>query len=175
MAHPQIWPKDLDCTDKKVVCIGSGATAITLVPVPASNAATQSVIYYVIAQLYLKHLSLQKYLTDTLAFTHNRLRLMIFPMVFYCFCCLFPTVSSNVIRKDAAKQLPEGQSVDLNLKPRYSPFDQRVYFAPDGDFYATIRSDRAKFVTDTVQQVVDDGIMLKSGAKIDADIIVTAS
>lgn len=180
VVHTQFWPKDLDYTDKKVVCIGSGATAITIVPVLAQKAASVTMLQrspsYIVSIPNSTSASLmQRYLPEPLAFTLNRLHFMIFPMVFYYFCRMFPTVSRNMIRKGAAKQLPDGYPIDPDFSPRYSPFDQRVCFAPDGDFYSAIRNGQAKVVTGVIHQVVNDGIMLTSGEKIEADIIITAT
>lgn len=178
--HPQFWPNDLDYADKKVICIGSGATSITLVPALAQKAASVTMLQR--SPSYIVSLPnsgsdswLQKYISGSLAYTLSRLHFMIFPILFYYYCRLFPTASRNMIRQAAAKQLPEGYPVDPNFTPRYSPFDQRVCFAPDGDFYAAIRSGRAKVVTGTVKRVVEDGVILNSGEKIDADIIITAT
>ncbi|OQV05057.1 hypothetical protein CLAIMM_09855 [Cladophialophora immunda] len=137
VVHPQFWPKDFDYTGLKVVCIGSGATAITLVPAMAQTASSVTML--------------------------QRSPL------------LFPTTSRKAIQRSAAKQLPENYPVDPDFSPRYNPFDQRVCFAPDGDFYKAIRDGRTKVVTDTIEEVVADSIILKNKGKIGADIIVTAT
>ena len=180
IVHPQFWPADLDYIEKKIVCIGSGATAITLVPVLAQKAANVTMLqrspsYIVSIPNSTSASLLQRYMPDRLAFTVNRIYFMIFPMLFYYFSRFFPAVSRNMIRKWAAAQLPESYPLDPDFTPHYNPFDQRVCYSPDGDFYAAIRNGRAKVVTNTIERIVDDGIILKSGAKIDADIIVTAT
>ncbi|KIW93322.1 uncharacterized protein Z519_05927 [Cladophialophora bantiana CBS 173.52] len=177
--HPQYWPTDLDYTDKRVVCIGSGATAITLIPVLAQKAASVTMLqrspsYIVSISNSSKVSSLKQYLPERLAYILNRLYFLTFPILFYYFCRLFPTLSKNAIRKAATKQLPEGYPVDPNFTPRYNPFDQRVCFAPDGDFYDAVRRG-AKIVTGTIKQVVSDGILLDDGSKLYADIIITAT
>ncbi|EXJ69319.1 uncharacterized protein A1O5_07355 [Cladophialophora psammophila CBS 110553] len=177
--HPQFWPADLDYTDKRVVCIGSGATAITLVPVLAQKAASVTMLQrspsYIISISNSSKVSrLKQYLPKRLAYILNRLYFLTFPILFYYFCRLFPTLSRNTIRKAATKQLPEGYPMDPNFTPRYNPFDQRVCFAPDGDFYDAIRKG-AKIVTGTIKQVVGDGILLDDGSKLSADIVITAT
>ncbi|KIW14507.1 hypothetical protein PV08_07291 [Exophiala spinifera] len=180
VVHPQFWPSDLDCTDKSVVCVGSGATAVTLVPVLASQSASVTMLQrspsYVVSLPNPRSASLLlRWLPRRLSYTLNRLYFMIMPMVFYYFCRMFPKTSRNMIRDNAAKQLPENYPVDPHFTPRYNPFDQRVCFAPDGDFYAAIHSGRAAVVTDSIETVVEDGLILKSGGKVSADIIITAT
>ncbi len=180
VVHPQFWPNDVDFTGKHVVCVGSGATAITLVPVLAQQEASVTMLQrspsYVVSLPNPRSASLlQRYLPERLSYTLNRLYFMVMPILFYYFCRLFPRISRTMIRDNAAKQLPKDYPVDPHFTPRYSPFDQRVCFAPDGDFYAAIRRGRAKVVTDTIDQIVEDGILLQGGDKIPADIIVTAT
>lgn len=178
--HPQFWPKDLEYAGKRVVCVGSGATAITLLPVLAQKAASVTMLQR--SPSYIVSISnpttsswLWRQIPRPLAYRVNRLWFMVFPVIFYLFCRIFPTASRNIIRNGAAKQLPAGYPMSPDFEPRYNPFDQRVCFAPDGDFYTAIRSGRANVVTGTIEKIVHDGIILTSGAKIDADIIVTAT
>ncbi|KIX06623.1 uncharacterized protein Z518_04599 [Rhinocladiella mackenziei CBS 650.93] len=180
VVHPQFWPEDLDYTDKKVVCIGSGATAITLIPVLAEKAANVTMLQrspsYIVSLPNPTSASfLQRCIPERIAYRLNRLYFMIFPILFYYFCRMFPVVSRNMIRKDAANQSPGNYPMDTNFAPRYNPFDQRLCSAPNGDFYAAIRNGGAKVVTDSIEQVVEDGIILKNGTNFDADIIITAT
>lgn len=180
VAHTQFWPKELDHGGKHVVCIGSGATAITLVPALAHKAASVTMLQR--SPSYILSLPnstasgmLQRHLPVQLMYTLNRLYFMIAPMLFYYFCRLFPTTARNMIRDGARKQLPSGYPVDPDFTPRYNPFDQRVCFAPDGDFYAAIRGGRVRVITDVIERVNSHSILLKSGLEVDADIIVTAT
>ncbi len=180
VVHPQFWPQGLDYTDKKVVCIGSGATAITLVPVLAQKAASVTMLQrspsYIVSLPNSTSASLlQKCMPERLGFLLNRLYFIVFPLLFYYFCRAFRTVSRNMIRKGATKQLPVGYPVERNFTPRYNPFDQRVCFAPDGDFYAAIRSGRAEIITENIERVIEDGIILSDGTKVAADVIITAT
>jgi cation diffusion facilitator CzcD-associated flavoprotein CzcO len=180
VVHPQFWPSDLDYTNKHVVCVGSGATAITLVPALAQRTANVTMLQrspsYIVSLPNPKSASwLHRCLPTSWSHMLSRLHFMIAPILFYYFCRMFPRAGRNIIRNDAAKQLPENYPIDPHFTPPYNPFDQRVCFAPDGDFYAAVRSGRATVVTDTINRVIEDGIILKSGGKIAADIIVTAT
>ncbi|KIW89218.1 uncharacterized protein Z519_10071 [Cladophialophora bantiana CBS 173.52] len=165
---------------KEVVCIGSGATTITLLPVLAQGSSIVTMLQRspsYIASIPNRTSSswLWRQIPRPLAYTLNRLWFMIVPMRFYVFRRMFPTTSSNLIRRGAAKQLPEGYPTDPDFNPRYNPFDQRVCFAPNGEFYAAICSGWANVVTGTIEKIVDDGIILKYGVKIVADMIITAT
>ena len=178
--HPQFWPDDLDYTDKRIVVIGSGATAVTLLPTLAQKAAIVTMLQrsptYILALPNPASGSLlQKFLPEYLSFKLSRIYFLVLPMMFYYFCRIFPKAAKNFLRNGAASHLPKGYPVDPDFTPSYKPFDQRVCFAPDGDFYAAIRNGRAKVMTGTIKNVVDDSIVLNNGQKIDADIIVTAT
>jgi cation diffusion facilitator CzcD-associated flavoprotein CzcO len=97
------------------------------------------------------------------------------PVLFYQFCIRFPIRARNLLRSEAKKQLPDDFLVDPNLKPGYLPWQQRLCYCPDGDYFKCFESGRAKIVTDTIKRVTKTGIELDSGEKLDADIIVTAT
>lgn len=97
------------------------------------------------------------------------------PMLLYKFCMYFPTSASNFLRKGAKRQLPADFPLDPHFKPGYNPWQQRLCLCPDGDYFKCFASGRAHVVTDTIKNVVADGIELTSGEKLDADIIVTAT
>jgi cation diffusion facilitator CzcD-associated flavoprotein CzcO len=97
------------------------------------------------------------------------------PIIFYQFCIRFPIRATNLLRSEAKKQLPEDFPVDPNLKPGYNPWQQRLCYCPDGDYFKCFESGRASIVTDTIKRITTDGIELTSGRKLDADIIVTAT
>lgn len=97
------------------------------------------------------------------------------PVLFYQFCIRFPTRASNMLRSEAKKQLPDDFPVDPNLKPGYNPWQQRLCYCPDGDYFKCFESGRAKIVTDTIKRITKTGIELSSGETLDADIIVTAT
>lgn len=180
VVHTQFWPEGLDYTGKRVVCVGSGATAITLLPVLAEKALSVTMLQrspsYIMSIPNNSSSSwLWKLIPRSLEYRLNRIWFMVFPMVLYYFCRMFPKASRNMIRNGAKQQLPSGYPVDPDFTPRYDPFDQRVCFAPDGDFYSAIRNGKARVITDTMKEVVHDGIILNSGTKIEADIIITAT
>jgi cation diffusion facilitator CzcD-associated flavoprotein CzcO len=104
-----------------------------------------------------------------------RFQFILIPYLFYLFCQTFPNAARNMLTKGAQKMLPADFKVDPHLKPVYNPWDQRLCFCPDGDFFKCFESGRAQIVTDTIKRVVKDGIELDSGEKLDADIIVTAT
>jgi cation diffusion facilitator CzcD-associated flavoprotein CzcO len=97
------------------------------------------------------------------------------PVLFYWFCMYFPIRATNLLRSEAKKQLPADFAMDPNFKPGYNPWTQRLCYCPDGDYFRCFESGRAKIVTDTIKTVTKHGIELTSGAKLDADIIVTAT
>lgn len=179
IVHPQFWPQDLDYADKRITCIGSGATAVTLVPVLSQKAASVTMLqrspsYIVSIPNKTERTWLTWCIPKRLMFYLNRLYFLTFPMLFYYHARLFPAFSRKAMQKSAAKQLSEGYPIDPNFAPRYNPFDQRVCFAPDGDFYDAIRNG-AQVVTGTIEEVVSDGIVLSDGSKLSADVIITAT
>lgn len=97
------------------------------------------------------------------------------PILLYYFCIYFPNAAANLIRGAAKKQLPPDFPIDPHFKPGYNPWEQRLCLCPDGDFFKCFNSGQASIVTDTIKTVVSDGILLSSGEKLDADIIITAT
>jgi cation diffusion facilitator CzcD-associated flavoprotein CzcO len=180
--HPQFWPEDYDYTGKKMVIIGSGATAITMLPAVVDG-GVGSVTMLQRSPSYILSLPQKKpgqkrwydYLPRWLALRVVRLQFVIIPFLFYLFCRQWPTRAANLLRKEAKRQLPPDFPIDPHFKPAYNPWDQRLCLCPDGDFFKCFESGRANVVTDTIKSVVADGIELNSGEKLDADIIVTAT
>ncbi|KAH7084857.1 hypothetical protein BKA63DRAFT_401798 [Paraphoma chrysanthemicola] len=183
VAHPQFWPQDLEYKDKKIVVIGSGATAITLLPALVDEGAKQvtqlqrSPSYVMNAPQdkpdeagWMKTLLPGFLYSKWLRFIHTLL-----PILLYNFCIYFPIRATNFIRSEAKKQLPADFAMDPNLKPGYNPWTQRLCYCPDGDYFKCFETGRAQIITDTIKTVTKDGIELDSGAKLDADIIVTAT
>jgi cation diffusion facilitator CzcD-associated flavoprotein CzcO len=180
VVHPQFWPQDLDYTDKEILIIGSGATAITLLPNLAKKAARVTMIQR--SPSYLMNLPnpksgglLYRYLPESLAFKLTRLYFLIFPVLFFQYCQMFPNAATRMFRNATIKELPENYPYDPHFKPTYKPWDQRVCFTPDGDFFEAIRKGKADVATGVIQSVTKDGILLESGQKINADMIVTAT
>jgi monooxygenase len=181
IVHPQHWPADLDCANKRVLVIGSGATAVTLVPALAGSAArvtmlqrTPSYVMPIPAQDKLAHL-LARVLGPRRGFALARRKNILRQQYFWRFCQKYPNAARRLIRRVNAKLLPEGFPVDEHFNPPYNPWDQRVCFVPDGDLFAAIRQGRADIVTDRIETFTETGVRLASGKELEADVIVTAT
>ena len=180
VVHPQFWPQDLDYADKKVIIIGSGATAVTLLPSLAEKAANVTMLqrspsYILGVPNPAAGSFIQRYLPESLASKLTLLKFLILHVVFYYFCRLFPDTARRIFRDNAAKQLPKDYPLDPNFKPSYRPWDQRLCVAPDGDFFTALCQGKAEVVTGTIRKVTESSILLESGQKLDADIIITAT
>ena len=177
--HPQFWPEDLDYAGKRVVVIGSGATAVTLIPAMAKTAAHVTMLQrspsYVVARPQRDGIaqSLQKWLPLQAAHSLTRWKNVFLTQFFY-------KIARN--RPDQFKQrvlhMVKTQVGDVDMKhftPDYKPWDQRVCAVPDGDLFRDVRAGRASVVTDTIDSFTENGIRLGSGETLEADIIVTAT
>jgi monooxygenase len=179
--HPQHWPEDLDYAGKKVVVIGSGATAITLVPALAEKAGHVTMLQrsptYVISLPGRDPLAVlaRRLLPEKLAYTLIRAKNVMLQSLSYNLCRRFPRQARAIIRKGALSQLPPGFDVDTHFKPAYDPWDQRLCVSPDGDLFAALRSGRASIATDRIARFTPAGIVLESGAELQADIVITAT
>ena len=179
--HPQQWPSDLDYANKKVVVIGSGATAVTLVPALAEQAAHVTMLQR--SPTYVLSLPAQDAIANALrraigsraGYVVTRWKNIGVSTLIYRLSRTRPHVLKSFIRKSALKQLPDGYEVDTHFAPRYQPWDQRLCLAPDGDLFAAIKAGRACIVTDRIAGFTDAGIQLESGNELDADVIVTAT
>ena len=177
--HPQFWPEDLDYAGKRVVVIGSGATAVTLIPAMAKTAGHVTMLQrspsYVVARPQRDSIaqSLQKWLPLHVAHSLTRWKNVFLTQFFY-------KLARN--RPDQFKQrvlhMVKTQVGDVDMKhfpPDYKPWDQRVCAVPDGDLFRDVRAGRASVVTDTIETFTENGIRLHSGQELEADIIVTAT
>jgi cation diffusion facilitator CzcD-associated flavoprotein CzcO len=181
IVHPQHWPQGLQYAGKQVVVIGSGATAVTLVPALAGEAAhvtmlqrSPSYITALPAKDAVAEL-LRRVLPLRLAYRIARTKVILVTIFFYQLSRRFPAVVKRLIQEAQRKLLPADYDIDTHLKPHYDPWDQRVCVAPDGDLFKTIKAGRASIVTDQIDGFTDEGIRLKSGRTLRADIIVTAT
>lgn len=179
--HPQHWPENFDYTGKRVVIIGSGATAITLVPAMAREAGhvtmlqrSPSYIFTLPARDPIADF-LRRVLPSKLAYNVVRAKNVFLAMATFQLSRRRPSFVKKVIRASVARQLPDDYDVDKHFKPSYNPWDQRVCLVPDGDFFRSIRKGKASVVTDQIETFTEDGIQLKSGEKIEADVIVAAT
>jgi monooxygenase len=181
LVHPQRWPGDLDVTGKRVVVIGSGATAVTMVPALAESAAKVTMLQR--SPSYVLSLPRKDPIADLLrmllkpdrAYAAIRWKNARIATAIYGFCRRNPARAREMLRRAAVKRLPDGYDVDTHFKPAYEPWDQRMCLVPDGDFFAAIRSGKAEVVTDHIDKFTARGIRLKSGKQLDADIVITAT
>ncbi|KAI1112116.1 FAD/NAD(P)-binding domain-containing protein [Nemania sp. NC0429] len=179
--HPQFWPEDYDYTGKDVVIIGSGATAITILPSITDKASRATMLQrspgYVFSVPSSSRFAtlLSAILPATLVFKLNRTWWLIQAYLMNKFCKNFPEAAKNYIRKATIRQLPPTIKWDPHFKPRYNPWDQRLCACKDGDFFAALRSGKADIVTDKIKTVTANSIELESGAALHPDVIITAT
>ncbi|MDP3857363.1 MAG: NAD(P)/FAD-dependent oxidoreductase [Stagnimonas sp.] len=178
--HPQFWPENLDYAGKRVVVIGSGATAVTVVPSMAATAAHVTMLQrspsYVFSLPDHDALSalLLKFLPKHWVFALARKRNILLQRMIYLASKRWPERARAFLLNSVRKQL--GANADMShFTPRYMPWDERLCAVPDGDLFAAIREGRASVVTDQIETFNETGIRLKSGRQLDADIIVTAT
>jgi cation diffusion facilitator CzcD-associated flavoprotein CzcO len=180
VVHPQFWPEALDYAGKKVVVIGSGATAVTLIPSMADDVEHITMLQR--SPTYITTLpaedklaqAMRKVLPDHLAHRAVRRKNAIVAIGFYQFCRRFPTVAAKLLLGRAKRQLPDDADMK-HFTPRYKPWDQRLCIVPNGDLFRVIRDGKASIVTDTIKTFTPTGIELDSGQHLDADIVVTAT
>jgi monooxygenase len=180
IVHPQKWPEDLDYTGKRVVVIGSGATAITLVPAMAQRAAHVTMLQrspsYVVSRPAEDKIAnwLRRRLPDRAAYVVARWKNVLTGTFFYGLARKRPELFKWMVAKGVRKEL--GEKYDSkHFTPPYNPWDQRLCFAPDADLFHEIRKGSVSVVTDHIDTFTEDGLLLKSGERLDADIIVTAT
>src|SRR6478735_278629 len=180
--HPQHWPEGLDYTGKKIVVIGSGATAITLIP-SLVNEGAGHVTMLQRSPTYIGSLPLvdpvaaqaNKYLPKNVAHVVNRWKAIAMATGQYQLARKFPKMFKKALKDMATRRLPDGFDYEKHFSPRYNPWDERVCLAPNGDFFKTIKAGKADVVTDTIETFTETGIKLTSGEELQADIIITAT
>ena len=181
VVHPQFWPDDLDYTGKRVVVIGSGATAISLIPALSEKAAHVTMLQrsptYMMSMARIDPMvdAIRKILPRKLSHAVVRFRNAMFHVLTYFMFRKAPTFGRWLIRNRTIAALPPGYDVDLHFKPRYNPWDQRMCLVLDNDLFEKVKQGRAEVVTDTIDHVDETGVVLSSGARLDADVIVTAT
>ena len=179
--HPQFWPEDADFAGKQVVVIGSGATAITLVPSLAPLAGHVTMLQrsptYVMA-LPTRDPSadlLRKLLPDRISGPIIRWQHALITQGSYRLSRRRPELVKRMLRRGVTRMLPEGYDVDTHFTPTYDPWDQRLCVVADGDLFKEIRAGRASVVTDHIDRFDETGIVLRSGEHLDADVVITAT
>ncbi len=178
--HPQKWPEDLDCTNKKIIVIGSGATAVTIIPKLASQSShitmlQRSPTYIgVIPNKDKIGAFIKRVFSKKFAHSLIRFKNILFSIVFFNLCRSFPESMKKFIIKGAKKQLGDFP-VAPHFTPNYKPWEQRFCIAPDGDFFKVIKEGKASVITEYIDRFTKNGILLKSGKTIEADIIITAT
>jgi monooxygenase len=181
IVHPQHWPEDLDYTGKRVVVIGSGATAVTLVPAMAEKAAQVTMLQR--SPTYIASLpaedpianGLRRFLPDKAVYTIVRWKNVALQSLIYQLSRRRPQAVKKMIRRGVERSLPAGYDIDKHFKPKYNPWDQRMCLVPNGDLFEAIRNGKATVVTDTIERFTESGIGLDSGEQLEADVIVTAT
>ena len=181
LVHPQQWPEDLDYAGKKVVVIGSGATAITLVPSMAKTAAHVTMLQrsptYVLTRPSEDWFAngLRKILPASWAYAITRARNVLFQEVLFKMSQAFPKAAKSFFIGEVRKKLGKDYDVDKHFTPKYFPWDQRLCLVPDEDMFNAINSGGANVVTEHIKRFTKNGIELETGEHLEADIIVSAT
>ncbi|MFY7669753.1 flavin-containing monooxygenase [Tenacibaculum sp. MEBiC06402] len=178
--HPQHWPKDLNYENKKVVVIGSGATAITIVPSMADKTSHITMLQrsptYIYSIPSVDKLSkvLRKILSEKTVYKIARFRNVFLQQIIFKLSKKYPKRIQKFLISKIQKQL--GKEYDIkHFTPNYDPWDQRLAAVPDNDLFEVIKKGKASVVTDHIDSFTENGILLKSGEHLDADIIITAT
>ncbi|MDP3892257.1 NAD(P)/FAD-dependent oxidoreductase [Nocardioides sp.] len=181
VVHPQHWPEDLDYAGKRIVVIGSGATAVTLIPNLAKDAAHVTMLQrsptYIISQPTTDPIAEQmiRRLPSRMASKAVRGRYLATSIGFYEFCQRRPQAARTLLRKLLERQLPPDVDFDTHFKPQYDPWDQRLCLVPSGDLFKALRQHTVDIETDHIDTFTEKGVRLASGKELAADIVVTAT
>mgnify|MGYP002401564772 CR=1 FL=1 len=181
IVHPQHWPKDLDYEGKRVVVIGSGATAVTLVPALAERAEHVTMLQrsptYVVSLPSRDPLVgiLRRRLPAAAAATAMRFKNVTLALASFNLSRRAPRLMRNLLRKAVVRQVPAGFDVDTHFNPAYNPWQQRLCVVPDGDLFKAIGDGSVSIVTDRIDTFTEDGIQLAGGQALPADVIVSAT
>lgn len=181
VAHPQHWPENLDHAGKRVLVIGSGATAVTLVPAMAKTADHVCMLQrspsYVLSRPSADAVAvwLRKVLPDRWAYRLTRFKNILLQWYGYQLARTWPRMVRALLRRQTRRTIGPEIDVDVHFKPRYAPWDQRLCLVPDGDLFEALRTGKASIVTDTIDRFNEHGVVLRSGRTIAADVVVTAT
>jgi monooxygenase len=181
IVHPQDWSEEVDYEGRRVVVIGSGATAVTLVPALAERAAKVTMLQR--SPSYIASLPaedplagrLRRLLPHRAVYAMVRWKNVLLQLFSYQLSRRWPNAMKALIRRSLRRALPEGYDIDTHFNPTYDPWDQRLCLVPDGDLFEAISAGRAEVVTDRIARFTERGIDLESGSTLEADLIVTAT
>ncbi|MBK9314523.1 MAG: NAD(P)/FAD-dependent oxidoreductase [Acidobacteria bacterium] len=181
LIHPQLWPEDLDYTGKRVVVIGSGATAVTLVPAMADKAAHVTMLQrsptYMVSLPAVDKVAnwLRRHLPLPIAYRLTRWKNIVFQLFFFNFARMFPERTRQKMINLVREQLGPDYDIATHFSPRYKPWDERLCLVPDNDFFEAINAGKVSIVTDHIDTLTETGIRLESGKELEADIVITAT
>ncbi len=180
--HAQHWPEDLDCAGKRVVVIGSGATAVTLVPALVQRGAQQVTMLqrspsYIVSLPARDPIAdqLRRRLPARLAYSLVRWKNVLLTLLNFHMCRRAPQLMRRLFRRLTQKQLPADFDVDTHFNPNYSPWDQRLCLVPDGDLFQVLKDGRASIATAKIETFTEHGVQLDGGDELEADVIVAAT
>jgi monooxygenase len=181
VVHPQKWTEDVDYAGKRVVVIGSGATAVTLVPEMAKTAAHVTMLQrsptYILSLPAEDRVAnwLRAHLPLRAAYGITRWRNVLLVLLFYRFCRRNPKRARALINKWLKRDLGPHYDLSTHFNPPYNPWEQRMCLVPDGDLFVAMRQGRASIVTDQIETFTETGLKLRSGSELEADLVVTAT
>ncbi len=181
VVHPQHWPEDLDVSGRRVVVVGSGATAVTLVPALAGDAEHVTMLQrspsYVLSIPSVDGVAerLQRRLPHRVVYPVVRWKNVLVASALYQLSRRRPAFMRKLLQKGVTNALPAGYDIQTHFGPEYEPWDQRLCFVPDGDLFQALHTGKAEVVTDTIETFTEDGIRLASGRELAADVVVTAT
>jgi cation diffusion facilitator CzcD-associated flavoprotein CzcO len=181
IVHPQFWPEELDYEGKHVVIIGSGATAVTLVPAMAGTAKHVTMLQrspsYVLSLPAVDPLAraLRRFLSEMVVHRITRAKNIALMFGVFKLSRSRPRLVRKILRRSAERHLPDGYDVDVHFNPSYDPWDQRMCFVPGSDLFNAIASGEASVVTDQIETFTEQGLRLASGREVEADIVVSAT
>lgn len=181
IVHPQKWTPDVEYAGKRVVVIGSGATAVTLVPELAKAATHVTMLQrspsYIVSLPSQDRIAnaLRRTLPAKIAYALSRWKNVLYGMFFYWLARRHPTIVKKLIRMGLRKELGRDYDLGPHFSPAYNPWDQRLCLVPDADLFKSVREGRASMVTDHIETFTEKGLKLRSGAELEADLIVTAT
>ena len=179
--QPQLWPEGYNYSGKKVVIIGSGATAVTLVPAMTDNAAHVTMLQrsptYIAPRPAVDPVAnfLRKILPSRMAYSATRIKNVLISIIFFELAKRNPQMIRNMVKKHIRAELGDKMDVEKHFTPKYNPWDERFCAAPDGDFFDVLKDGSASVVTDHIERFTETGIQLKSGEHLAADVIIPAT